>query len=474
MSQLPTVSVVIPAYNYERYIVEALDSVILQDYPLELFDVIVVDDSSTDDTAAVAREYSARYPDQIRVVTQENGGPMTALNHGVALARGEYVTFLDADDAWLPQKTIRQVTAALEGSNVSMVACNMTIVDGDGVANGDTVNDRFTEPPGTSFAEIFIDNCALSTSMLFPRTGYEPIPGRLNYMDWWLMLSAALRGNVIYVDQELARYRVHGANRGASWRYNPSPQGALRDVRRALELKLTVLRTFDLSLLTPIDAVRAWDSVERHHADAVNACQTGFVDTVVLPVTEAEREQAQAFVAEADRARDDGDPARETLLMLRALGWNPFEVTARMRIIGAARHAVEAEQAPHPLAAAEGAVVLAGIDDLVRDEALLSTYLEVMAGVPGITLAIDATHFDEAGVAAALAYLDSRAALSMRDDIDVLALNEPLEPAQRHRMFRDARAIYRSDPPAADDPLHGRVCTPATLAELRDAIVRGQ
>jgi glycosyltransferase involved in cell wall biosynthesis len=474
MSQLPTVSVVIPAYNYERYIVEALDSVILQDYPLELFDVIVVDDSSTDDTAAVAREYGARYPDQIRVVTQKNGGPMTAMNHGVALARGEYVTFLDADDAWLPQKTIRQVTAALEGSNVTMVACNMTIVDGDGVANGDTVNDRFTEPPGTSFAEIFIDNCALSTSMLFPRAGYEPIPGRLNYMDWWLMLSAALRGNVIYVDQELARYRVHGANRGASWRYNPTPQGALRDVRRALELKLTVLRTFDLSLLTPVDAVRAWDSVERHHADAVNACQTGFVDTVALPVGEAEREQARVLVAEADRARDDGDLARETLLMLRALGWNPFEVTARMRIVGAARHALEAEQAPHPLAAAEGAVLLAAIDDLVRDEALLSTYLEVMAGVPGITLAIDATHFDEAGVTAALAYLDSRAALSMRDDIDVLALNEPLEAAQRHRMFRDARAIYRSEPPVAGDPLHGRVYTPATLAELRDALVGGE
>jgi glycosyltransferase involved in cell wall biosynthesis len=474
MSQLPTVSVVIPAYNYERYVVEALDSVILQDYPIELFDVIVVDDSSTDSTAAVAREYAQRYPEQIRVVTQENGGPMTAMNHGVALATGDYVTFLDADDAWLPQKTIRQVTAALEGSNVTMVACNMTIVDGDGVANGDTVNDRFTEPPQTTFTEIFVDNCALSTSMLFPRAGYEPIPGRLNYMDWWLMLSAARRGNVVYLDEELARYRVHGANRGASWRYNPTPQGALRDVRRCLELKLTVLRTFDLSVFTPVDAVRAWDSVERHHADAVNACQTGFTETVVLPVGESERERAAALVADADGARDNGDPTGETLLMLRSLGWNPFEVTARMRMVGAARHAIEAEHAPHPLADAAGAVILAGIDDLVRDEALLNTYLEIMAGVAGATLAIDATHFDAAGVTAALAYLDSRAALSMRDDIDVLALNDPLEPAQRHRMFRDARAIYRSELPADDDPLHGRVYTPATLTELRDAIVRGE
>jgi glycosyltransferase involved in cell wall biosynthesis len=474
MSQLPTVSVVIPAYNYEQYVGEALDSVLAQDYPFELFDVIVVDDSSTDNTAAVAAEYAARHPDQIRVVTQENGGPMTAMNHGVALARGEYVTFLDADDAWLPQKTIRQVTTALDGANVTMVACNMIIVDGDGLPNGDTVNDRFTVPPGTSFGEIFIDNCALSTSMLFPRDGYEPIPGRLNYMDWWLMLSAALRGNVVYLDETLARYRVHGANRGASWRYNPTPQGAIRDVRRALELKLTVLRTFDLSLLTPLDAVRAWDSVEKHHVDAVAACQTAFVDTVVLPVGETEREQALALVAEADKALESGDPTSETLLMLRALGWNPFGVTARMRMIGAARHAIEAEQAPHPLAEAHGAVILVGIDDLIRDEKLLNTYLEVMAGVADVTLTIDATHFDAAGVSAALAYLDSRAALSMRDDIDVLALDEPLEPAQRHRMLRDARAIYRSELPAEDDPSFAQTITPATLAELRDAIRRGE
>ncbi len=473
MSQLPTVSVVIPAYNYEQYVAEALDSVIAQDYPFELFDVIVVDDSSTDNTAAVASEYATRHPEQIRVVTQENGGPMTAMNHGVALARGEYVAFLDADDAWLPQKTIRQVTAAREGSNVTMVACNMMIVDGDGVANGDTVNDRFSEPPGTNFNELLIDNFALSTSMLFPREGYQPIPGRLNYMDWWLMLRASLRGTVIYLDEELARYRIHGANRGASWRYNPTPQGAVRDVRRALELKLTALRTFDLSRLTALDAVRVWDSVEAHHVDAIAACQTGFVETIVLPVGDAERERSLALVAEADAALEHGDPTRETLLILKALAWDPFAITARMRMIGAARHAIDVEQLPHPLREAEGAVILVGLDDLIQDEQLLITYLDVMAGVTAATLAIDATHFDEAGVTEALARLDARAALSKRDDVDVLALNEWLEPAQRHRMFRDARAIYRSELPAEADPSYARTVTPSTLAELRDAIVRG-
>jgi glycosyltransferase involved in cell wall biosynthesis len=91
------ISVIVPAYNAEKYLAEALDSIFGQDYPDQ--EVIVVDDGSTDGTAAVARSYP-----QVRYVWQHNQGNGVAWNTGLAHAAGELISFLDADDVWLPGK----------------------------------------------------------------------------------------------------------------------------------------------------------------------------------------------------------------------------------------------------------------------------------------------------------------------------------------------------------------------------------
>jgi len=91
------VSVIVPLYNKERYVCRALDSIAAQSFGD--FEVIVVDDGSTDEGAALA----ANYPDRrFRVLHQPNAGPGAARNRGLAEAVGEYATFLDADDEWLP------------------------------------------------------------------------------------------------------------------------------------------------------------------------------------------------------------------------------------------------------------------------------------------------------------------------------------------------------------------------------------
>jgi len=90
----PSVSVVIPAYNAERFLAEAIDSVLGQGYGS--LEVIVVDDGSTDDTADVARHYDP----QVRLLQQVNGGIGSARNSGVEAASGEHLAFLDADDLW--------------------------------------------------------------------------------------------------------------------------------------------------------------------------------------------------------------------------------------------------------------------------------------------------------------------------------------------------------------------------------------
>jgi len=93
----PTVSVVIPAYNAEAYLREALDSVFAQTRPPD--EVVVVDDGSTDRTP----EILASYGERVRVVRQPNRGEAAARNTGVLAARGALIAFLDADDTWLPQ-----------------------------------------------------------------------------------------------------------------------------------------------------------------------------------------------------------------------------------------------------------------------------------------------------------------------------------------------------------------------------------
>jgi glycosyltransferase involved in cell wall biosynthesis len=97
------VSCVVPVYNGERYLREALDSIAAQTYrPIE---IIVVDDGSTDGSATIAATYQA----PIRVHPQQNAGPAAARNRGIRDARGEYLAFLDADDVWHPEKLERQM-----------------------------------------------------------------------------------------------------------------------------------------------------------------------------------------------------------------------------------------------------------------------------------------------------------------------------------------------------------------------------
>ena len=96
------ISCIVPVYNGERFLAEALDSILAQTH--QPGEIIVVDDGSTDGTP----EILARYGERVRYERQENAGPASARNAGLGLARGELVAFLDADDLWHPEKLARQ------------------------------------------------------------------------------------------------------------------------------------------------------------------------------------------------------------------------------------------------------------------------------------------------------------------------------------------------------------------------------
>lgn len=117
----PLVSVILPVFNGERTLQRALNSILQQSY--RSLEITVVDDGSTDQTAAVAQSNS-----NIRYVRQQNMGPAAARNCGAQQAAGAMLAFLDADDAWHPSKIKKQVDHLLTHPKLGFVLCQMTTV----------------------------------------------------------------------------------------------------------------------------------------------------------------------------------------------------------------------------------------------------------------------------------------------------------------------------------------------------------
>lgn len=97
-------------FNAEKTIIRTLDSVRNQDYDLSQFEVIIINDGSTDSSIKLVENYRDIHPElNIKIISQENGGVSKARNTGLKIATGEYIAFLDSDDEWLPQKTKTQM-----------------------------------------------------------------------------------------------------------------------------------------------------------------------------------------------------------------------------------------------------------------------------------------------------------------------------------------------------------------------------
>ncbi len=193
----PIVSVIIPTYNRRFFLKEAVESVLQQDYTL--YELIVVDDGSTDGTQAAISEYPS-----VTCVRQKNSGPAAARNRGVSLARGKLIAFLDSDDLWLPQKLSTQV-ALMENDPQVLV----TYTDEIWIRNGVRVNPRkkHKKYSGWIFASC-LPLCIISPSSvmihrnIFNQVGAfdEALPVCEDY-DLWLRIAARLP--VSFIEQKL-------------------------------------------------------------------------------------------------------------------------------------------------------------------------------------------------------------------------------------------------------------------------------
>jgi len=113
----PLISVIMPAYNAEKFIAVAIDSVIVQTFLS--WELIIVDDGSTDNTAVIVKEFEKK-DDRIRYIGQQHGGQGKARNNGILHSQSEFVAFLDADDVWMPEKLDKQI-ALMRDNDVDLV-----------------------------------------------------------------------------------------------------------------------------------------------------------------------------------------------------------------------------------------------------------------------------------------------------------------------------------------------------------------
>ncbi len=205
------VSALIAVYNGASTIDRAIESVLEQDF--SGLEVVAVDDGSTDSTV----EKLIQWGDKIRIVRQANSGPSRARNNGVGIASGEYVAFLDADDAWLPGKLSRMV-GALEGAPGAVLSySNFTAVD----RSGRVIQEQFFEANSDhapSMEELLTRWWPILTSTVVMRRDTFSRCGGFNeefrsagYEDPYLWLLAREHGAFVYVDEPLVLYRAETA-----------------------------------------------------------------------------------------------------------------------------------------------------------------------------------------------------------------------------------------------------------------------
>ena len=205
----PLVSVIIPACNGERYIGDTMASIGAQ--TRRDFEVIVVDDGSTDDTAAVLRSYRT----SLEYVLQPRSGQSVARNRGAALAQGKYLAFLDHDDCWEPAYLERTV-AYLEGrSDVGLVAVAARTITATGrrsrrIAGKGSAGEEYSVASLVGGDAETIINPVIRTEVFRRSGGYDPSFSQAGDSDLWLRLPFLTR--MCYLAEPLLLYRLHPGN----------------------------------------------------------------------------------------------------------------------------------------------------------------------------------------------------------------------------------------------------------------------
>ena len=207
MADAPLVSVVIPVFNGEGFLAEAIESVLAQTWsPVE---TIVVDDGSTDRSADIARAYPVTY------VRQEHRCVAAARNRGVKAAGGELVSFLDHDDVWLARKLELQVDALASSPSAGICMCRFEAFLEPGAEVPDWLEEQWSPDTGASFGTGQLGTLLVRREVFGEIGLFDTSYPSADDADWFLR-AKDLGVEIVALDEALQRYRIHDASISAS------------------------------------------------------------------------------------------------------------------------------------------------------------------------------------------------------------------------------------------------------------------
>ncbi|HEX7980800.1 MAG TPA: glycosyltransferase [Gemmatimonadaceae bacterium] len=222
-SDRPTLSIVMIAYNVERYIRQAIDSVVEQRVDFD-YELVIGEDRSTDGTREIVLEYAARFPDRIRPILRDvNLGMNRNFMETLQQARGQFIALLDSDDYWTsPDKLQRQMDFLRSHPECSICFHNTLVVYEQGdppthpfhTEHPERLISRRIPEPISTLADLARGNFMQTCSVMFRAGLYGALPDwylEMPTFDWPLHVLNAEHGTIGYIDEVLGAYRVHSA-----------------------------------------------------------------------------------------------------------------------------------------------------------------------------------------------------------------------------------------------------------------------
>ena len=217
------ISVIIPSYNHEKYIKKCIDSVINQTY--KDWELIIIDDGSKDNSNEIISQYN-----DIRIthIQQENAGAHNAINKGLSLAKGNYLTILNSDDEFLPKRFEECIKFFEINKNIDFISTWINIVDEKSKILGvkeawknmlpweiKSPEKTFLATNDYSLNTLMTNFVSTTSNMFFKRKIYDEIGGMRNLRfahDWDFLLRVCEKYNCFNLEIPLMNYRIHGTN----------------------------------------------------------------------------------------------------------------------------------------------------------------------------------------------------------------------------------------------------------------------
>ena len=223
MNHQPNIDILLPTYNGEKYLTEQIDSILTQS--TQDWRLIIRDDGSSDNTVSIIEKYAAKYPDKIKLITDNDGNLGASLNFGRLLeqADAEYIMFSDQDDVWLPNKieltlNVMKATEQIYPDKEVLIHTDLKVVNSDLNIIADSMwsYQKISPEIGDDLSKIMAQNIVTGCAMMINRKAKDvstPIPPEAIMYDWWIAMNVARYGKIVYLSAPSILYRQHSDNR---------------------------------------------------------------------------------------------------------------------------------------------------------------------------------------------------------------------------------------------------------------------